>query len=95
MLLFNHRTLYFQVVQRPYCKCNLFHSLFNHLFKKKSCSLFVECFSPQGYYDTADSGYRDAEGYVAVMARTDDIINVAGHRLSTSALEEVRAAGII
>ncbi|XP_067935156.1 acyl-CoA synthetase short-chain family member 3, mitochondrial-like isoform X2 [Watersipora subatra] len=42
----------------------------------------------QGYYDTADSGFRDKEGYISVMARTDDIINVAGHRLSTSALEE-------
>ncbi len=42
-----------------------------------------------GYYKTADAGYIDADGYVFVMARTDDIINVAGHRLSTGALEEV------
>jgi propionyl-CoA synthetase len=42
-----------------------------------------------GYYQTADAGYRDAEGYVFVMSRTDDIINVAGHRLSTGAMEEV------
>jgi len=45
-----------------------------------------------GYYSTADSGYLDAAGYVFVMARTDDVINVAGHRLSTGAMEEVLAA---
>src|SRR6185369_7258528 len=42
-----------------------------------------------GYYCTADSGFIDAEGYAFVMARTDDVINVAGHRLSTGAMEEV------
>ena len=45
-----------------------------------------------GYYETADAGYLDEEGYVYVMARTDDIINVAGHRLSTGAMEEVLAS---
>ena len=45
-----------------------------------------------GYYKTADAGYIDADGYVYVMARTDDIINVAGHRLSTGAMEEVLSA---
>ncbi len=45
-----------------------------------------------GYYQTADAGYCDADGYVFVMSRTDDIINVAGHRLSTGAMEEVLAA---
>jgi propionyl-CoA synthetase len=45
-----------------------------------------------GYYETADGGYVDEDGYVHVMARTDDIINVAGHRLSTGAMEEVLAA---
>jgi len=45
-----------------------------------------------GYYHTADAGYIDDDGYVFVMARTDDIINVAGHRLSTGAIEEVLAA---
>jgi propionyl-CoA synthetase len=45
-----------------------------------------------GYYQTADAGYIDNSGYVFVMARTDDIINVAGHRLSTGAIEEVLAA---
>ena len=44
-----------------------------------------------GYYKTADAGYIDEEGYVYVMARTDDIINVAGHRLSTGQMEEVLA----
>ena len=42
-----------------------------------------------GYYATADAGYRDADGYLFIMGRTDDIINVAGHRLSTGAMEEV------
>jgi propionyl-CoA synthetase len=45
-----------------------------------------------GYYKTADAGLLDADGYVFVMSRTDDIINVAGHRLSTGAMEEVLAA---
>ena len=42
-----------------------------------------------GYYKTADAGYKDEDGYAFVMSRTDDIINVAGHRLSTGAMEEV------
>ena len=42
-----------------------------------------------GYYKTADAGFIDKEGYVFVMSRTDDIINVAGHRLSTGAMEEI------
>jgi propionyl-CoA synthetase len=45
-----------------------------------------------GYYQTADAGYFDENGYLFVMSRTDDIINVAGHRLSTGAIEEVLAA---
>ena len=45
-----------------------------------------------GYYATADAGFMDDDGYVYVMARTDDIINVAGHRLSTGAMEEVLAS---
>ncbi|MEO9336512.1 propionyl-CoA synthetase [Mesorhizobium sp. SB112] len=44
-----------------------------------------------GYYKTADAGYIDEEGYLFIMARTDDIINVAGHRLSTGGMEEVIA----
>ena len=42
-----------------------------------------------GFYQTADAGFIDEDGYVFVMSRTDDIINVAGHRLSTGAMEEV------
>jgi propionyl-CoA synthetase len=44
-----------------------------------------------GYYQTGDAGYIDADGYVFIMSRTDDIINVAGHRLSTGAIEEALA----
>lgn len=44
-----------------------------------------------GYYKTADAGYMDENGYVFIMSRTDDIINVAGHRLSTGGMEEVVA----
>ena len=45
-----------------------------------------------GYYLTGDAGFKDADGYVYIMSRVDDIINVAGHRLSTGAMEEVLAA---
>ena len=45
-----------------------------------------------GYYKTGDAGFIDDEGYVFVMTRTDDVINVAGHRLSTGAMEEVLAS---
>jgi propionyl-CoA synthetase len=45
-----------------------------------------------GYYNTSDAGYIDADGYVFIMGRTDDIINVAGHRLSTGGMEEVLAS---
>ncbi len=45
-----------------------------------------------GFYKTGDAGFIDADGYVYVMARTDDVINVAGHRLSTGAIEEVIAS---
>ena len=44
-----------------------------------------------GYYETGDAGYKDQDGYLYIMARTDDVINVAGHRLSTGQLEEVLA----
>jgi propionyl-CoA synthetase len=44
-----------------------------------------------GYYKTSDAGYKDEDGYVYVMGRTDDIINVAGHRLSTGGMEEILA----
>ncbi len=45
----------------------------------------------KGYYTTSDAGFIDEDGYVFVMARTDDVINVAGHRLSTGQMEEVVA----
>ncbi|MGI9489480.1 MAG: propionyl-CoA synthetase [Geminicoccaceae bacterium] len=44
-----------------------------------------------GYYETGDAGIKDEDGYVSIMARTDDVINVAGHRLSTGGMEEVLA----
>ena len=45
-----------------------------------------------GYYETGDAGMMDEDGYLYIMARTDDVINVAGHRLSTGAMEEVLAS---
>ncbi|SFD93691.1 propionate-CoA ligase PrpE [Roseivivax sediminis] len=45
-----------------------------------------------GYYETGDAGMKDADGYLWIMARTDDVINVAGHRLSTGGMEEVLAS---
>ncbi|MFV0385782.1 propionate-CoA ligase PrpE [Paracoccus sp. (in: a-proteobacteria)] len=45
-----------------------------------------------GFYETGDAGYVDEDGYLYIMARTDDVINVAGHRLSTGAMEEVLAS---
>lgn len=50
-------------------------------------SSYLQAFD--GVYATGDSGYRDGDGYLFVMGRTDDIINVAGHRLSTGAMEQV------
>jgi propionyl-CoA synthetase len=44
-----------------------------------------------GYYLTGDAGYKDEDGYLWIMSRTDDVINVAGHRLSTGQMEEVLA----
>jgi propionyl-CoA synthetase len=45
-----------------------------------------------GWYLTGDAGYKDSDGYVYIMSRIDDVINVAGHRLSTGAMEEVLAS---
>lgn len=55
---------------------------------------YVEAYLEEypGYYKTGDAGYMDEDGYIFVMARTDDIINVAGHRLSTGGMEEVLSA---
>ncbi|MEM6308080.1 MAG: AMP-binding protein, partial [Pseudomonadota bacterium] len=55
-------------------------------FKKSYLNAFP------GYYETGDAGMMDDDGYVYIMARTDDVINVAGHRLSTGGMEEVLAA---
>ncbi|SHK07617.1 propionyl-CoA synthetase [Shimia gijangensis] len=54
-------------------------------FKKSYLTTFP------GYYETGDAGMMDEDGYVYIMARTDDVINVAGHRLSTGGMEEVLA----
>lgn len=53
-------------------------------------SSYLEAFP--GYYETGDAGMKDEDGYLYIMARTDDVINVAGHRLSTGAMEEVLAS---
>ncbi len=55
---------------------------------------FIESYLSQydGYYLTGDGGYRDGDGYLYVMGRTDDVINVAGHRLSTGSMEAVLAS---
>ncbi len=55
-------------------------------FKKSYLTTFP------GYYETGDAGMKDEDGYLYIMARTDDVINVAGHRLSTGGMEEVLAA---
>ncbi len=55
-------------------------------FKKSYLNAFP------GYYETGDAGMIDEDGYLYIMARTDDVINVAGHRLSTGAMEEVLAS---
>ena len=55
-------------------------------FKKSYLATFP------GYYETGDAGMIDKDGYLYIMARTDDVINVAGHRLSTGGMEEVLAA---
>lgn len=47
--------------------------------------------TPEGYYSSGDNGYIDKDGYLFIMARTDDLINVAGHRISTGRIEEVLA----
>ena len=59
------------------------------LYESRRGKSYMEEFP--GYYKTADAGFIDEDGYAFVMTRTDDIINVAGHRLSTGAMEEVLA----
>ncbi|TYR34599.1 propionyl-CoA synthetase [Mesorhizobium microcysteis] len=67
----------------PGCLPTLWHA--DERFRKAYLSEFP------GYYKTADAGLVDDDGYLFIMARTDDIINVAGHRLSTGGMEEVVA----
>lgn len=68
----------------PGCLPTLWHN--DARFKEAYLSEFP------GYYKTADAGYIDQDGYLYIMSRTDDIINTAGHRLSTGAIEEVVSA---
>jgi propionyl-CoA synthetase len=65
----------------PGCLPTLWHQ--DERFKESYLTEFP------GYYKTADAGYKDEDGYIFIMGRTDDIINVAGHRLSTGGMEEV------
>ncbi len=76
-------TLAIKLPLPPSCLPTLWNA--SERFRKSYLSEFP------GYYTTSDAGYRDDEGYVFVMARTDDVINVAGHRLSTGQIEEVVA----
>jgi propionyl-CoA synthetase len=77
-------TLAIRLPLPPACLPTLWHA--DDRFR----SAYLEAFP--GHYNTSDAGMVDADGYVYVMSRTDDIINVAGHRLSTGAMEEVLAA---
>ena len=65
----------------PSCLTTIWGS--NNTFVEKYLARFP------GYYETGDAGYLDDDGYIYIMARTDDVINVAGHRLSTGQIEEV------
>jgi propionyl-CoA synthetase len=76
-------TLAIKLPLPPSCLPTLWNN--NERFRKSYLSEF------DGYYTTSDAGYIDADGYIYVMARTDDVINVAGHRLSTGQMEEVVA----
>ncbi len=76
-------TLAIKLPLPPSCLPTLWNSA--ERFRKSYLSDFP------GYYTTSDAGFRDADGYAYVMARTDDVINVAGHRLSTGQMEEIVA----
>ena len=67
----------------PSCSTTLWNN------EERYKSTYLEQF--KGWYTSADAGYIDNDGYIWVMSRTDDIINCAGHRLSTGAMEEVLA----
>jgi propionyl-CoA synthetase len=68
----------------PSCLPTLWHA------DERFCAGYLDDFP--GYFKTSDAGYRDEDGYIFVMGRTDDVINVAGHRLATGAMEEVLAS---
>ncbi|XP_069698687.1 acyl-CoA synthetase short-chain family member 3, mitochondrial isoform X3 [Periplaneta americana] len=74
---------------RIVCKLPLPPGTMSTLYKAPERFLQVYFSKYPGFYDTMDAGFIDDQGYVYVMARDDDVINVAGHRLSTSALEDV------
>jgi propionyl-CoA synthetase len=76
-------TLAIKLPLPPSCLPTLWNN--DHRFRESYLAEFP------GYYTTSDAGYIDADGYAYVMARTDDVINVAGHRLSTGQMEEVVA----
>lgn len=62
----------------------------SHVFLSPEEALSLGSSLSQGYYDTMDAGFVDEENFLYIMSRSDDVINVAGHRLSSGALEEVR-----
>ncbi len=74
------------------CKLPLPPSVFPTLWNAEERFLSSYMNDFPGYYATSDAGIVDEDGYLFIMARTDDIINVAGHRLSTGAMEEVLAS---
>ncbi len=76
-------TLAIKLPLPPSCLPTLWNN--NERFRRSYLAEF------HGYYTTSDAGYVDEDGYVYVMARTDDVINVAGHRLSTGQMEEIVA----
>lgn len=63
-------------------------SFMNTLYNNDQAFLEKYMKETPGYYTTGDAGYFDKDGYLNVMTRLDDIINTAGHRLSTSSMEE-------
>ena len=64
---------------------------FERATRRRNRFVVVKAWDSAGYYPTSDAGLVDAAGYAYVMARTDDVINVAGHRLSPGQIEEVIA----
>ena len=74
----------------PGCRCR--RAPADAVERRRALHQTAICKAFPGYYQTGDAGFIDEDGYIYVMARTDDIINVAGHRLSTGAMEEVLAA---